>query len=110
METSRLLLMLSVAFLALAALIGAALIAYAHQRRERSSQVVRDALSRSGAAAANEAATPARPADLLRSLNGDGELPAHWLNTSLGKALVAQEDRILLSKCGWGRLARSCSI
>jgi hypothetical protein len=56
METSRLLLMLSVAFLALAALIGAALIAYAHQRRERSSQVVQDALSRSGAAAANEAA------------------------------------------------------
>ena len=102
METSRLLLMLSVAFLALAALIGAALIAYAHQRRERSSQVVRDALSRSGAVAANEAATPARPADLLRSLNGDGELPAHWLNTSLGKALVAQEDRILLGKCGWG--------
>jgi tight adherence protein C len=72
METSRLLLMLSVAFLALAALIGAALIAYAHQRRERSSQVVQDALSRSGAAAANEATTPARPADLLRSLNGDG--------------------------------------
>lgn len=102
METSRLLLMLSVAFLALAALISAALIAYAHQRRERSSQVVRDALSRSGAAAANEAATPARPADLLRSLNGDGDLPAHWLNTSLGKALVAEEDRILLSKCGWG--------
>ena len=41
-------------------------------------------------------------ADMLRSLNGDGELPAHWLNTSFGKALVAQEDRILLSKCGWG--------
>lgn len=55
------LLMLSVAFLALAALVGAVLIAYAHQRRERSSQVVQDALSRSGAAAANAATVPSRP-------------------------------------------------
>lgn len=29
-------------------------------------------------------------------------MPEHWLNTSFGKALVAEEDRILLGRCGWG--------
>ena len=99
MENSRLLLMLSVAFLALAALIAAGAIAYTHQRRERSSKVVMDALNRSGVTAP---AAPGKPANILNSLNGGEALPEHWLNTSFGKALVAEEDRILLGRCGWG--------
>lgn len=99
METSRLLLMLSVAFLMLAALVAAGLIAYAQQRRERSSQVMTDALNRSGVTAEQ---LPAKPVNILKAFNGGEALPEHWLNTSFGKALVAEEDRILLGKCGWG--------
>ena len=99
MENSRLLLMLSVAFLALAALIAAGAVAYAHQRRERSSQVVMNALNRSGVTAP---VAPGKPVNILNSLNGEEVLPEHWLNTSFGKALVAEEDRILLGRCGWG--------
>ena len=99
MENSRLFLMLSVAFFALAALIAAGVIAYAHQRRERSNQVVTDALNRSGVTAP---VAPGKPVNILNSLNGGEALPEHWLNTSFGKALVAEEDRILLGRCGWG--------
>ena len=99
MESSRLLLMLSAAFLALAALIAAGVVAYAHQRRERSSKVVMDALNRSGVTAP---AAPGKSVNILNSLNGEEALPEHWLNTSFGKALVAEEDRILLGRCGWG--------
>ena len=99
MESSRLLLMLSAAFLALAALIAAGVVAYGHQRRERSSRVVMDALNRSGVMAP---AAPGKPANILNSLDGEEALPEHWLNTSFGKALVAEEDRILLGRCGWG--------
>ena len=99
MENSRLLLMLSAAFLALAALIAAGAVAYAHQRRERSSQVVMNALNRSGVTAP---VAPGKPVNILNSLNGEEVLPEHWLNTSFGKALVAEEDRILLGRCGWG--------
>ena len=97
MESSRLLLMLSAAFLALAALIAAGVVAYGHQRRERSSRVVMDALNRSGVMAP---AAPGKPANILNSLDGEEALPEHWLNTSFGKALVAEEDRILLGRCG----------
>ena len=104
MDTSRLLLLISVALLALAALIAAGIIAYAHQRRERSSQVLQSALDRAGAGQAGAANRPApiKPVDLLRSFSGEEEAPVHWLNTSFGKALVADEDRALLGKCGWG--------
>ena len=99
MENSRLFLMLSVAFFALAALIAAGVIAYAHQRHERSNQVVTDALNRSGVTAP---AASGKPVNILNSLNAGEALPEHWLNTSFGKALVAEEDRILLGRCGWG--------
>lgn len=101
METSRLLLMLSVALVALAALIGAGVIAYAHQRRERRSQVVQEALGRSGAAV-NAPSAPSESVGLFKALKGEDALPVHWLEGSFGKALVADEDRILLGKCGWG--------
>ena len=103
METSRLLLLLCVGLLALAALIAAGAIAVVQQRRERSSKVVQAALERNGAgAAAATRVTSVKPADLLRSFSGEEEAPVHWLNTSFGKALVADEDRALLGKCGWG--------
>ena len=51
METSRLLLLLSIAFLALAALVAAGAIAWVHQRRERTSQVLQTALDRNQLAA-----------------------------------------------------------
>lgn len=99
MDIPNLLLLLSVIFLAAAALAGACIIAYTHQRRERRSQVMQQALKRSGMA---RDATPSRPADMLRSFNSGDAMPEHWLNTAFGKALVAEEDRELLGKCGWG--------
>ena len=104
METSRLLLLISVALLALAALVAAGLIAYAHQRRERNSQVVQAALNRhdAGLAGNTTRSAPAKSADLLRNFGTEEDMPVHWLNTSFGKALVAEEDRVLLGKCGWG--------
>lgn len=103
MESSRFFLMLSVSLVALAALIGACAIAYVHQRNQRRSRVVSDALQRSqaggGAMAAEASISGGR---LLNSLKGDGTLPLHWLEGSFGKALVADEDRALLGKCGWG--------
>lgn len=105
METSQLLLLVSVSLLALAALIAAGAIAFVHQRRERNSQVIQSALDRNGAGLAGmSASSPAsvKPVDLLRALNTGEDIPVHWLNTKFGKALVADEDRALLGKCGWG--------
>ena len=99
METWRLLLLLSVALLVLAALIAAGAIVHVQQRQKRSSQAVQAALDRSGVASV---AASSKPIELLRSLNAGEALPLHWLNTSWGKALVAGEDRALLGRCGWG--------
>ena len=67
MDTSRLLLLISVALLALAALIAAGIIAYAHQRRERSSQVLQSALDRAGAGACSTASAGAGDVGLSRA-------------------------------------------
>ena len=99
METSRLLLLLSIAFLALAALVAAGAIAWVHQRRERTSQVLQTALDRNQLAAAPMSSTAGQTQGALQ---GDENMPLHWLNTSFGKALVADEDRALLGRCGWG--------
>ena len=99
METSRLLLLLSIAFLALAALVAAGAIAWVHQRRERTSQVLQTALDRNQLAATQKSSTAGQTQGALQ---GDENMPLHWLNTSFGKALVADEDRALLGRCGWG--------
>ena len=99
MEISRLLLLLSIAFLALAALVAAGAIAWVHQRRERTSQVLQTALDRNQLAAAPMSSTAGQ---MQGALQGDENMPLHWLNTSFGKALVADEDRALLGRCGWG--------
>ena len=99
METSRLLLLLSIAFLALAALVAAGAIAWVHQRRERTSQVLQTALDRNQLAATQKSSTAGQTQGALQ---GDENMPLHWLNTGFGKALVADEDRALLGRCGWG--------
>ena len=99
METSRLLLLLSIAFLALAALVAAGAIAWVHQRRERTSQVLQTALDRNQLAAAPMTSAAGQ---MQGALQGDENMPLHWLSTGFGKALVADEDRALLGRCGWG--------
>ena len=78
MEISRLLLLLSIAFLALAALVAAGAIAWVHQRRERTSQVLQTALDRNQLAAAPMSSTAGQTQGALQ---GDENMPLHWLNT-----------------------------
>lgn len=100
METSRILLLLSLALLALAVLIVAGVIAHAQQRKDRISGVVQAALDRQGVAASSTAFNTGF--DAPGSYGDSGEkLPLHWLNSSFGKALVADEDRALLGQSGW---------
>lgn len=98
METSRMLMLLSLVLLVLAVLVAAGVIAYAQQRKDRSSSVVQAALDRQ-----NMGSSPASMPtgfDSPGSFGGE-QLPLHWLNSSFGKALVADEDRALLAQCGW---------
>ena len=104
MDSSRTFILLSLGLLILAVLVAAGSIAYAQRRKDRSNRVMDAALPRqSGAAAATTSATTGFHGIADNSGRYAGkELPLHWLQTPLGKALVADEDRALLGQCGWG--------
>lgn len=101
METSRMLVLLSLALLVLALLIAAGVIAHAQQRKDRINGVVQAALDRQGTAASSSTLNAGFEAPIQYGDSGE-KLPLHWLNSSFGKALVADEDRALLGQSGWG--------
>ncbi|MET3181267.1 UNVERIFIED_ORG: tight adherence protein C [Variovorax guangxiensis] len=98
--TPNQLVIVSLVLLAVGLMIGAGALVAAELRRARSGQVIGRAI-RQGAAlpeasksvvdSASQTDAPA-PSDI--------ELPFHWLDSRLGRALVADEDRSLIDQCG----------
>lgn len=87
---------LALFLLALALLLVAALLFRQQASRSQSAHTIERAL---GAQAA-PAADAGDGTDDLAFLRDD-QLPGHWLNTGLGRALVAEEDRKLIAQCGF---------
>jgi tight adherence protein C len=90
----------SLVLLALGMMIGAGALIAAELRRARSGQVIGRAIRQGGVLpeASKPAADSALQADGLAP--SDIELPFHWLDSRLGRALVADEDRNLIDQCG----------
>lgn len=89
---------ISLALLALGLLVAAGTLVAAELRRARSGQVIGKAIEQ-GTTALPTVPTD-NPADLGQPYKSDLELPFHWLNSGLGRALVANEDRNLIDQCG----------
>ena len=102
------LLALSMALLALALLLAAALVARREWRVARSRRVFGRAVS-GVTGATTGAAVVAGPGADAAMPTGEGArersaLPAHWLRTRWGRLLVAEEDRRLIAQCGGASL------
>ncbi|BEP37339.1 type II secretion system F family protein [Variovorax sp. V59] len=89
---------ISLALLALGLMIAAGALIAVELRRARSGKVIGRALRRDTTA----------PFDLTlpvetesESAASDIELPFHWLDSRIGRALVADEDRRLIDRCGF---------
>lgn len=83
---------LALLMLALAMALAAGLLVYQHAQRRTTAQVIQRALG--------ENATPAHALpDELAFLQGN-HWPARWLESRLGRLLVADEDRRLIQQCG----------
>lgn len=94
--TSTQLATISLALLALGLVIAAGALVATELRRARSGQAIGRALRRD-VASSQPTTTAAAETTSERS---DIELPFHWLDTRLGRALVADEDRQLIDQCG----------
>jgi tight adherence protein C len=98
--TSDQLAIVSLTLLALGLMAGAGALIAAELRRTRSGKVIDRAIqqvvtapqaSRASADSTEEASASAKP---------DIELPFHWLDSRIGRAFVADEDRNLIDQCG----------
>ncbi len=96
--TSGTLTAISLALLALGLLAAAGALAAAELRRTRSGQAIGKAIEQ-GTKVLPAASTDVS-VDLGQPYKSDIELPFHWLNSRLGRALVADEDRNLIDQCG----------
>ena len=100
--------MLSLVLLAIGLLIAAALLLRLDIKRTRTARVVGKAISQGYAANAapphgrsvQEPAFDNEARDITAAAQ-DHDLPAHWLQSRLGKLLVADEDRRLIDQCGF---------
>jgi len=94
---------ISLVLLALGLLVAAGLLIGAELRRARRGEVLGRAIRRG-----MEAPASAASADTVQALDGtpraEVELPFHWLDTRLGRMLVANEDRKLIDQCGYPSL------
>ncbi|KQW55869.1 type II secretion system F family protein [Variovorax sp. Root411] len=98
--TSNQLAIVSLVLLAVGLMVGASALIAADLRRARSGQVIGRAI-RQGAMAAD--ASKSTVDDVVQTdgpAPSDVELPFHWLDSRLGRALVADEDRSLIDQCG----------
>jgi tight adherence protein C len=89
---------ISLALLALGLLVAGGAMIAAELRRARSGQAIGKAIERGTTAFAGMPADP--EVDLGQPYKSDVELPFHWLKSPLGRALVADEDRNLIDRCG----------
>ncbi|MDP9902709.1 type II secretion system F family protein [Variovorax ginsengisoli] len=100
---------LSLSLFALGLLIAAGLLVLREVQRARSGQTLGRAIQRGLAAQKSEGWQPANKAPLRTSADDAPlmgtqpmqELPAHWLQSGIGRALVADEDRRLIDQCGF---------
>lgn len=97
--TSNQLAIFSLALLALGLVIGAGALIAAEFRRTRSGQVIGRAI-RQAALAPDPRSAVASGTETEASFRSELDLPFHWLNSRLGRALVADEDRNLIDQCG----------
>ncbi|ATA56653.1 Bacterial type II secretion system protein F domain protein [compost metagenome] len=97
MLTPSVLTAISLGFLALGLLVAAGTLIASELRRARSGQVIDKAI--------HQGTVPsATGTDVDTEFGGqykpDVELPFHWLDSRLGRAFVADEDRNLIDQCG----------
>jgi len=93
---------ISLSLLALGLLAVAGLLIGGELRRARRGEVLGRAIRRgSEETAANKATTPTGEDAPMQP---DVELPFHWLDTRVGRLLVADEDRKLIDQCGFPSL------
>lgn len=102
--SAQMLYVASAALVAVALLLVAVSLILRELQRHRERVVVGRAIARG--IVLPDAALPElrEPGDALaaqQALRADSELPAHWLQSRLGRALVADEDRRLIDQCGW---------
>lgn len=90
---------ISLALLALGLMIAAGALLAVELRRARSGQVIGRALRRDTTTQI-DLNTPIE-AESGTPLRTDIELPFHWLDSRIGRALVADEDRRLIDQCGF---------
>lgn len=90
---------ISLVLLALGLMIAAGALIAMELRRTRSSQVIGHALRRDTTTQV-DLKIPV-DADSGTSPRPDIELPFHWLDSRIGRALVADEDRRLIDQCGF---------
>ena len=89
---------ISLALLALGLMIAAGALIAAELRRARSGQVIGRALRRDTTTQI-DLTTPVETESEAGA--HDIELPFHWLDSRIGRALVADEDRRLIDRCGF---------
>lgn len=89
---------LALILLAVALLLAAGLIFRQQSVRSRHARTIERALAGTTGAGKGQATTD--DGNDLAFLHDD-PLPSHWLNSALGRALVAEEDRRLIAQCGF---------
>jgi len=89
---------ISLALLALGLLIAAGTLVVSELRRARSGQAIGKAIQQGTVALAAGSADATSALD--QPYKPDADLPFHWLDSKLGRALVADEDRNLIDQCG----------
>ncbi|MFS2048776.1 type II secretion system F family protein [Variovorax sp. Varisp41] len=89
---------ISLMLLALGLAILAAVMIASELRRARSGRAIGKAIQHGSLVLPQDPATAS--ADLDEPYRQDAELPLHWLDSRLGRALVADEDRRLIDQCG----------
>jgi len=92
---------ISLVLLALGLMIAAGALIAMELRRSRSGQVIGRALRRDTTTQINLTTPLEADAEPGAPLHADIELPFHWLDSRIGRALVADEDRRLIDRCGF---------
>ncbi|AVQ83653.1 MULTISPECIES: type II secretion system F family protein [unclassified Variovorax] len=89
----------SIVLLAVGLTVGAGALIAAELRRARSGQVIGRAIRQAALTPGSQSVTTAE-AEAEGAFKPELELPFHWLDSRIGRAFVADEDRSLIDQCG----------
>lgn len=98
--TSNQLAIFSLVLLAVGLVIGAGALIATEFRRTRSGQVIGRAIRQASLAPDALKSPVGSDEETEAAFRPELDLPFHWLNSRLGRALVADEDRSLIDQCG----------